>query len=76
MAEVWRPSSRSTAGWWCCKILPVVTVVTNEVRDLAEGLVCDDVLEGHGDGFLWVVNVEVMRWRCVFCVEVCVFCCV
>ena len=34
--------------------LPVVAVVTDEVRDLAEGLVCDDLLEEHGDdGSFW-----------------------
>ena len=32
----------------------MVAVVTDEVRDLAEGLVRDDVLEGHGDdGSFW-----------------------
>ncbi len=31
------------------KVFPVVAVVTDEVRDLAEGLVRDGVLEGHGE---------------------------
>ena len=29
---------------------PVVAIVTDEVRDLAECLVSDGVLEGHGEG--------------------------
>ena len=31
------------------KVFPVVAVVTDEVRDLAKGLVRDGVLEGHGE---------------------------
>ncbi len=31
------------------KVFPVVAVVTDEVCDLAEGLVRDGVLEGHGE---------------------------
>ena len=57
------------------KVFPVVAVVTDEVRDLAKGLVRDGVLEGHGeDSRFW-------RWMerdvCevfLFCFSVC--CCV
>ena len=31
------------------ELSPVVTVLANEVSNLGEGLVCDNVLEGHGD---------------------------
>ena len=31
------------------EVFPVVTVVTDEVRDLAKGLVRDGMLEGHGE---------------------------
>ncbi len=31
------------------EVFPVVAVVTDEVCDLTEGLVRDDVLEGHGE---------------------------
>ena len=35
-------------GCICAKFVPVVAVVADEVGDLAEGLVHDGVLEGHG----------------------------
>ena len=55
------------------KLFPVVAVVTDELRDLTEGLVRVDVLEGHGDnGSFW-------RWMerdadedCLFFMNVCV----
>ena len=31
------------------EVFPVVTIVTYEVRDLAEGLVCDGVLKWHDE---------------------------
>ena len=53
------------------EVFPVVAVVTYEVRDLAEGLVCDGVLERHdedgvcGDGDGWS-RMCVMMLFCVF----------
>ena len=36
------------------KLFPVIAVVTDEVCDLAEGLVHDGMLEGHGEiGSFW-----------------------
>ena len=34
---------------WCvgAEFMPVVAVIADEIRDFAEGFVCDDVLEGH-----------------------------
>jgi len=47
------PRGRRVSGGGA-KLFPVVAIVTDEVRDLAEGLVRDDVLEGHGDnGSFW-----------------------
>ena len=47
------PHGRRVSGG-PAEIFPVVAVVTDEVRDLAEGLVRDGVLEGHGeDGRFW-----------------------
>ena len=47
------PRSRRVGGGGA-KLFPVVAIVTDEVRDLAEGLVRDDVLKGHGgDGSFW-----------------------
>jgi hypothetical protein len=53
------PHGRRLSGG-VAEFFPVITVVTNEVCDLAEGLLRDDNLEGHGDGFCWVVDMEVM----------------
>ena len=36
---------RLTGGF--AVLFPIITVITNEVRDLAEGLVCDGVLRGQ-----------------------------
>jgi len=47
----WRggfPHSRRVSGD-PAEVFPVVTVVTDEVPDLAKSLVCDGVLEGHGE---------------------------
>jgi len=47
------PRGRRVSGGGA-KLFPVVAVVTDEVRDFAEGLVRDDVLKGHGDdGSFW-----------------------
>jgi len=47
------PRGRRVSGGGA-KLFPVVAVVTDELRDLAEGLVRDDVLERHGDnGSFW-----------------------
>jgi hypothetical protein len=53
-AHRWRffysfPGGRGVSGV-VAELIPVVAVLADEVRDLAEGLVGDDVLEGHGDG--------------------------
>ena len=52
------------------EVFPVVAVVTYEVRDLAEGLVCDGVLEWHDEdgvvGDEWSLTC-VMLLFCVLC---------
>jgi len=48
-ADFWRLSSQSTGERRPAEVFPVVAVVMDEVRDLAEGLVRDGVLEGHGE---------------------------
>ena len=45
MLSVFRCSRQLSGG--DAEFFPVITVVTNEVRDLAEGLVCDGVLKGQ-----------------------------
>ena len=74
------PHGRRVSGG-PAKVFPVVAVVTDEVRDLAEGLVRDGVLEGHGEdsrfwrwmerdvyevfSFLFLVCVVVLFGLCV-----------
>jgi hypothetical protein len=35
------------AGCVVAEFVPVIAILTDEVRDLAEGLICDDVFKGH-----------------------------
>ena len=76
MLSVFRCSRQLSGG--DAEFFPVITVVTNEVRDFAEGLVCDDVLERHGDGLCGGGGVEaILQWRCEVCICVaCVLLCV
>ena len=61
--DSWRSSLRSAWERRPAEVFPVVAVVTYEVRDLAEGLVCDGVLEWHDrDG---VVEMEMDGVGCV-----------
>ena len=54
LAHRWRffhsfPGGQGVSGVMA-ELIPVVAILADEVRDLAEGLVGDVVFEGHGDG--------------------------